>query len=424
MSLTKLPYFSVIMATYGRGAHIAASIKSVLAQSFDDFELIVVGDNCADETAQVVANFGEDRIRWINLPTRWGSQSGPNNAGIAAARGKVIAYLGHDDIWEPDHLADLARLFNAEPEVDFGVAGMLMYLPTDPIVCLVTGMFDGDAEKLNHFFPPSGLAHRRSACEAIGLWRKPYEISPPVDADFQLRAAAEGLKFASTQRISVHKFGAAARYLSYLAPSSDEQEAMLLQMQRPDHAETIASHVARAREGKTYMTVRHMRFENYAPGEIARINAKRKGLLEPAPSPLAGGAIMLQGPSSCSLDWEDFPIDGVRWTKRNPKPRVLLPFCAVGASRLRMQIVHSDASALVPFDMKCNGVVIRATPDEPKKHAAGWSADFRSVLHLQPKGVSVVELYLAASQTPTAVVKGIGLGYVILTPTRSVIEKH
>ena len=64
----------------------------------------MVGDACADDSEQVVAAFGDPRIRWHNLPENCGNQYGPNNAGIAMARGRHIAYLGHDDIWLPDHL--------------------------------------------------------------------------------------------------------------------------------------------------------------------------------------------------------------------------------------------------------------------------------------------------------------------------------
>lgn len=106
------PKVSVIMATWGRGRHILPSVLSVLQQDFPDFELIVVGDACTDETEAVVTGIGDPRVRWMNQTERCGSQAGPNNAGIAAAQAEIIAYLGHDDLWEPNHLTMVARKFD------------------------------------------------------------------------------------------------------------------------------------------------------------------------------------------------------------------------------------------------------------------------------------------------------------------------
>ena len=101
---------SVVMATYDRGRHILPSVRAVLAQADAEFELLIVGDHCTDDTAELVAPFLSERVRWLNLPARTGNQSGPNTAGIAAARGRYIAYCGHDDIWAPGHVSALLAL--------------------------------------------------------------------------------------------------------------------------------------------------------------------------------------------------------------------------------------------------------------------------------------------------------------------------
>jgi hypothetical protein len=69
-----------------------------------------------DDSAQVIKQKFGRSVRWIGLPEHSASQSAPNNAGIEAARGNHIAYLGHDDIWSPHHLAMLTAVFeNSEP---------------------------------------------------------------------------------------------------------------------------------------------------------------------------------------------------------------------------------------------------------------------------------------------------------------------
>src|SRR5690606_24951720 len=95
------PLVSVVMATYNRSNIIVYAIESLRANTLQDWELIVVGDCCTDDTETVVSAFGDQRIRFINLPENCGEQSGPNNFGVGLARGKYLAFLNHDDMWFP-----------------------------------------------------------------------------------------------------------------------------------------------------------------------------------------------------------------------------------------------------------------------------------------------------------------------------------
>ena len=103
------PLVSVVIATYNRPGNLAVAVESVLRQSYPHFEILVVGDACTDNTEQVVRLIDDSRVRWHSLDKNSGSQSLPNNIGIANARGKYLAYLGHDDIWLPNHLSVLVR---------------------------------------------------------------------------------------------------------------------------------------------------------------------------------------------------------------------------------------------------------------------------------------------------------------------------
>jgi glycosyltransferase involved in cell wall biosynthesis len=122
------PAFSIVMAVYNRSRHIVPTIKSVLQQSFADFELIMVGDCCTDDTAEVVKPFLSERVIWRNK-ARAGNQFAPNNAGIEMARGRYIAYLGHDDLWAPGHLSALHRTFLARPDSSIAASGCVCYGP-------------------------------------------------------------------------------------------------------------------------------------------------------------------------------------------------------------------------------------------------------------------------------------------------------
>src|ERR1700694_4995675 len=98
------PLISVITATFNWSSVLRYAIQSVLWQSLQDFEMLIIGDGCTDDSAEGVASFQYETLRWHNLAHNSGSQSEPNNVGLAMARARFVAYLGHDDLWYPTHL--------------------------------------------------------------------------------------------------------------------------------------------------------------------------------------------------------------------------------------------------------------------------------------------------------------------------------
>ena len=415
------PYFTVVMATYGRGRHIRPSVQSVLAQRFDGYELIVVGDACTDETEAVVAEFPE--VRWINLVERCGSQSAPNNAGIAAARGGVIAYIGHDDIWDPGHLAALARVLRGGDAPDFAVSGLILHMQNGMPGSEVMGLFADGMESGRFVFPPSCVSHRKAVCDRIGLWREPMEIRAPVDEDFMLRAVAAGMRFASTGVVTVHKFSSAQRYLSYVRQSSAEQEAMLADIVAMGHADRVALVVAEARRQGKFMQLYSRNYEAREPGELARENAARRGLQRVPLLLLGKGRTLRQRHEFCALDWQDRPVFGIRRHHSNPRPRVLVPVVADGWAKLTIRVVHPDRSAMTPLELLCNEVPVTALPTGLRRSLWGWTAQYRAVIRLLPDQPTVLELLLTQAQlrkvgVGTGLV-GFGIGKLSLRPTRS-----
>lgn len=92
------PTVSVIIPTYNRAHLIERAIKSVLNQTYRDFELIIVDDGSTDNTAKVVKSFNDGRIKYIKQQKNKGG-SAVRNIGIKAASGKYIAFLDSDDEW-------------------------------------------------------------------------------------------------------------------------------------------------------------------------------------------------------------------------------------------------------------------------------------------------------------------------------------
>jgi glycosyltransferase involved in cell wall biosynthesis len=422
-----VPAFTVIMATYNRGRHILPSIQSVLRQSFQDFELLVVGDNCTDNTAEVVGSVASPKVRWLNLAERGGSQSFPNNAGIEISRGPYIAYIGHDDIWAPDHLQALCELFKREPQLDFAVSGALFHGPRASNFRLVTGMFSDSSAAFEHFFPPSSFGHRRDVTGRIGPWLDPYKIVPPVDAEFLLRAANAGMMFASTQRISVQKFAAGHRYLSYLRHTSDEQERMVQRMSRAGFEGYLASELAKAKAGNAFMTTTHPDYTEYGIGEFATRNANNKGIVRPELRALRQTEVIVQDNASKALDW--CPLEPgetkLRWAGCNPRPKLLVPFKYPGTAEIHLNIWHPMAEGLDRLALAVNGQPTAARISKPRKADNLWNAiaTFETPLHGDDH--TVLELQLSKLQRLAGNRPGIGIADIRVVPVgwRGIINR-
>lgn len=103
---------SIIMPSYKTGRFIGETIKSVLNQSYSNWELIIVDDCSNDDTDDVVAQYVSDkRIRYIKNEVHSGAAISRNRA-LREAKGKWIAFLDSDDLWEPDKLTKQVAFMN------------------------------------------------------------------------------------------------------------------------------------------------------------------------------------------------------------------------------------------------------------------------------------------------------------------------
>ncbi|WP_353778091.1 glycosyltransferase [Winogradskyella sp. 3972H.M.0a.05] len=108
-----MPYFSVVIPLYNKELHIQKALDSVLHQSFEDFEVIVVNDGSTDNSETVVKSFKDDRISIYNVDN--GGPSRARNFGVSKATSELIAFLDGDDYWKPHHLEDLKNLYEEFP---------------------------------------------------------------------------------------------------------------------------------------------------------------------------------------------------------------------------------------------------------------------------------------------------------------------
>ena len=203
---------SVIMATYNRSNILSYAIRCVLHQTLSEWELIVVGDGCTDDTGEIVAQFGDARIRFINLPDNVGEQSGPNNVGLRQARGQYIAFLNHDDFWFPDHLATALDMLQSN-RADFVLSAGFIIQPDDSVDAI--GLFADNRYVPNYFVPASGWVFRREVLKVVPNWRSYRLLWIYPSHDFLRRAFRAGLRMVPTNRFTFVHIPSGNRVNSY-----------------------------------------------------------------------------------------------------------------------------------------------------------------------------------------------------------------
>jgi glycosyltransferase involved in cell wall biosynthesis len=111
---------SIILPVYNGATTIARALESVFAQTFTDYEVVVVNDGSTDETASVLAAYG-DRIHVVTQPNR--GLSGARNAGVRASSGEIIGFIDDDDLWMPEKLARCVTILDQDPNCALAYTG-------------------------------------------------------------------------------------------------------------------------------------------------------------------------------------------------------------------------------------------------------------------------------------------------------------
>jgi hypothetical protein len=136
---------SVIVPAYNQGHYLEEAIGSVVAQSYEDWEIIVVDDGSTDNTRAVATSFSDDRVRYHYQSNQ--GLSAARNTGISLATGDYISFLDSDDLFLPQKLELLLTLLESQPELGFA-AGEAIFI-------------DGDGQRLNKYMkkgPPLDLS--------------------------------------------------------------------------------------------------------------------------------------------------------------------------------------------------------------------------------------------------------------------------
>lgn len=192
-----MPKFSVTIAVYNKEKHIAQTLESVLAQTFTDFEIIIVNDGSTDNSEAIINSFDDKRIHYFTQKNQ-GAAAG-RNAAIKKATAPFIALLDADDLWYPHYLEEQNRLIEKYPEESvFATAQEIIKnnkIQKKPYSIPAHFSKDGivnyfDASSMASILHSSSTVIRKEVFDEIGLYDTTIKIEQ--DTDLYIRM---GLKY-------------------------------------------------------------------------------------------------------------------------------------------------------------------------------------------------------------------------------------
>jgi len=121
---------SIVVPLYNKAPYIGRAVSSILNQTFQNFELVIVDDGSTDEGVSIIKNFKDPRIKIIHQENSGVSIA--RNTGIRNSAGKLIAFLDADDEWTPGHLEALVRLWKGHPQAGMFATAFKVGEPGSP----------------------------------------------------------------------------------------------------------------------------------------------------------------------------------------------------------------------------------------------------------------------------------------------------
>lgn len=194
-----MPNVSVIIPAYNQGHYLSGAIQSVLDQTYQDFEIIVVDDGSTDNTAEVAKSFSDTRVRYIYQKN--GGLSAARNTGIRNSTGSYVTFLDSDDLFFPKHLDTLATMLNEKSDIGF-VAGQTIPIDNEGNYLSEVPKSNtrelGDQFLLGNLLPVGSMMVRRCWLDKVG----PFDESLRAYEDWELwlRLVRAGCQMTSVEQ--------------------------------------------------------------------------------------------------------------------------------------------------------------------------------------------------------------------------------
>ncbi|MBF0557328.1 MAG: glycosyltransferase [Nitrospirae bacterium] len=239
--MKQMPLFSVIIPTFNRADLLRRAVDSVLAQTFGNFEVIVIDNHSSDHTAEILASYKDDRVSWHAIRNN-GIIAASRNLGIRKAAGEWISFLDSDDWWHP---AKLETVCNYLEQADVVYHGLNIHTPKgksflrslngrqvkSPV--FVDLMIRGNA------LSTSSVTVRKDIAEKIGCFSEEKSLIAVEDFDLWLRISriterfifipkklggywlADGNATAATEKHAMRLKAVYDRHIAYLNNKKD-----------------------------------------------------------------------------------------------------------------------------------------------------------------------------------------------------------
>src|ERR1700674_1045218 len=229
---------SVIIPAYNWMEYIPAALDSVFAQTFTDFEIVLVNDGSPDSEMleRLIAPY-RDRIIYRKQENR--GPAAARNTGIRAARGKYLAFLDSDDCWPPEYLAAQMRLFEETPSLDLVYADAFYFgdapLPRKTFITAANPHLAtlGDLLLEGNQIIPSGAVARKQVIVDAGLFDE--SLRGPEDYDMWLRIAYRGAKIAYQPKVLALRRVHANALTSNDTKMLEAEEQVLSKLEKTSH---------------------------------------------------------------------------------------------------------------------------------------------------------------------------------------------
>lgn len=207
-----MSFFTVIIPLYNKEKYIENAIKSVLNQTFTDFELVIIDDFSSDKSAAIAATFESEKVQLIYHEKNCGL-SASRNTGIKKANSNYITFLDADDIWKPAFLESIYQLIQIYPEARiFGTNYEEVWDDVIKNPCNGSEILPKDFTGYINFFKiniKQGIYNHGSVCfhkevfEKVGFYNEKINFSE--DLDFNIRANYN-FKLAYTNSVQMRYF--------------------------------------------------------------------------------------------------------------------------------------------------------------------------------------------------------------------------
>jgi glycosyltransferase involved in cell wall biosynthesis len=239
----RTPLVSIVTPSYNKGRFIEETINSVLDQTYQNIEYIIVDACSTDRTLDVVKRY-EDKLQWVSEPDN--GQSDAINKGWKRSHGEIIAFINADDTYLPDAVEAAVNHFADDPDVAmiYGI-GVLADEEGNEIRCLKPGAFDLTNMILtkNDILQPTVFL-RRTVLESVGYLDTNLHLA--MDLDFWIRVGLNHKIKCIPKKLACAKVYADAKSVASLHMCVDEFEYILNKLfsnpQLPKHIRILKPH--------------------------------------------------------------------------------------------------------------------------------------------------------------------------------------